>query len=94
MKLAEGFEFQTLQPDRVLVVNKRSRIGLKAQQAHSPGHRPGYVYRREVRPEGAKASEHKRFVSMLLPLQGALHRLNPPKASPWAMSLLPLRGAP
>ena len=49
--------------------------GLKAQQAHSPGHRPGYVYRREVRPDGAKASEHKRFVSMLLPLQGAFYRL-------------------
>ena len=32
------------------MVNKRSRSGLKAQQAHSPGHRPGYVYRREVRP--------------------------------------------
>ena len=62
--------------------------GLKAQQAHSPGHCPGYVYRREVRPARAKASEHKRFVSMLLPLQGALHCLNPPRAMPWAMRLL------
>ena len=37
-----------------LVANKRLRSGLKAQQAHSPGHRPGYVYRRKCALKGQK----------------------------------------
>ena len=38
-----------------LVADKRLRSGLKAQQAHSPGQRPGLVNRRKVRPARAKA---------------------------------------
>ena len=41
------------------------------QQAHSPGHRPGYVYRREVRPARAKSWVRNACVLTLLPLQGA-----------------------
>ena len=35
---------------------KRSRSGLKAQQAHSPGHRPGYDVAMKARPEGATST--------------------------------------
>ena len=38
----------------LLVVNKRSRSGLKAQQALSPGHRPGNVDRRKCALQGQK----------------------------------------
>ena len=57
--------------------NKRSRRGLKAQRAYSPGHRPGYIDRREVRPEGAKAWMQNPCILTLLPLQGALYRFVP-----------------
>ncbi len=36
------------------LVGKRSRHGLKAQQAPSPGHRPGWVNRRECALKGQK----------------------------------------
>ena len=48
------------------------------------------------RPEGAKAAPlpvlPNRASARLLPLQGANHAAWPPRAMPWAESLLPLWG--
>ena len=83
--LVNLFQYKT-SPD---FAYRRSRCGLKAQQARSPGHRPGWVDRREVRPEGAKAFLQNVCFLMLLPLLIAFIASCPPRAIPWAMRCCP-----
>lgn len=62
--------------------------GLKGQQTHRPGHRPGSE-EVDVRPERAKAS----LSNNVFALTGREIRRLLPRAMPWAGSSLPLRGA-
>ena len=41
--------------------NTKGKNGLKGQQAHSPGHRPGYECNGDVRPVRAKEFDNKAF---------------------------------
>ena len=63
--------------------------GLKGQQALSPGQRPGYQQTPTFALKGQKPYES----DMLLPFQGEGVITVLPRAMPWAMGLLPLRGA-
>ena len=65
------------------------RNGLKGQKALSPGHRPGYQQMPTFALKGQKPYES----DMLLPFQGEVDITVLPRALPWAMGILPLRGA-
>ena len=76
-----------------LRVNMRSRSGLKAQQAHSPGQRPGWNEAMKCALKGQKRRITGCFPT-LLPFQGVFAAVNLPRALPWAKRSLPLRGVP
>ena len=66
--------------------------GLKAQQVHSPGQRPGYHVPHSLRPVRAKVKAN--HSPILLPLQGVGVYTLIPRALPWAVDWLPFQGAP
>ena len=59
-----------------LVADKRLRSGLKAQQAHSPGLRPGLVNRSKVRPAKGKSMEAKLMYTNAFALAGRTSSLH------------------